>query len=83
MSMFHKKDKFRLLDLVKLKLVVKHILRSELILVKQDSSRLNSIESSLYTASCNVDIVECIFLLGKGFHPISMLFFVLYHCFML
>ena len=27
----------------------------------------------LYTVSCNVDIVECIILLAKGFRPINML----------
>ena len=40
-----------------------------MILVNQDSCRLNNIESSLYTASCNVDIVDCIIFIGKGIPP--------------
>ena len=68
--MFHNKDKFQPLDLVKLKLVVKHTFRSLLMLVKHDSCRLNSAESFLYTVSCNVAVVECIiFFIGKGIPP--------------
>ena len=37
--------------------------------VKQDSSRLNNTESFLFTASCTVDVVECIIFLGKGIPP--------------
>ena len=68
-SMFHNKDKFQLLDLVKLKLVMKHTLRSYLMLIKQDSCRLNNTDSFLYTVSYNVDIVECIIFIGKGIPP--------------
>ena len=38
-------------------------------LVKHDSCRLNNTESFLYTISCNVDIVECITVIGKGIPP--------------
>ena len=38
-------------------------------LVKQDSCRLNNTQSFLYKVSCNVDIVECIILIGKGIPP--------------
>ena len=38
-------------------------------LVKQDSCRLNNTESFLYTVSCNVDIVACILVIGKGIPP--------------
>ena len=63
--MFHNKDKYRLLDLVKIKLVMKHTLRSLLMLVKQDSCKLNNTGSFLYTVSCNGDTVECIIFVGK------------------
>ena len=46
-SMFNNKDKFWPIDIVKLKLVEKHTLRSLFILVKQDSCRLNNTESLL------------------------------------
>ena len=65
-SMFHNKDKFRLLNLVKIKLVMKHTLRSLLMLVKQDACRLNNTAPFLCTVSCNVDTVECIIFVGKG-----------------
>ena len=42
-------------------------------LVKHDSCRFNDTESFLYTFSCNVDIIECIIVIGKGIRPISML----------
>ena len=38
-------------------------------MVKQDSCRINYTESFLYTVSCNVDIVECIIVIGKGIPP--------------
>ena len=38
-------------------------------LVKHDSCRLINTESSLYTISCNVDTVECVFVIGKGIPP--------------
>ena len=38
-------------------------------LVKHDSCRLNNTESFLYTISCNVDIVACIIVIGKGIPP--------------
>ena len=68
-SVFHDKYKFLLLDLAKLKLVIKHTLGSLLILVKQDSCRLNNTASFLCTVFCNLDIVECIFVIGKGISP--------------
>ena len=54
-------------------------------LVKHDSCRLNNTESFLYTISCNVDIVECIIVIGKGIPPhtnanfclLSLFFFAL------
>ena len=54
------------LYLVKIKLVMKHTLRSILMLVKQDPCRLNNTGSFLYTVSCNVDTVECIIFVRKG-----------------
>ena len=55
-------------------------------LVKHDSCRLNNTESFLYNISCNVDIVECIIVIGNVFPPhkhanfrlLSFLFFAFY-----
>ena len=53
-------------------------------LVKQDSCRLNNTQSFLYKVSCNVDIVECIILIGKGIPPNKHhANFVFYHYFLL
>ena len=54
-------------------------------LVKHDSCRLNNTESFLYNISCNVDIVECIIVIGNVIPPrkhayfclLSFLFFAL------
>ena len=48
-------------------------------LVKHDSCRLNNTESFLYTISCNVDIVECIIVIGKGIPPHKYANFFFYH----
>ena len=40
-----------------------------MMLVKQDSCRLNNSESFLYNVSCNIDIVECNIFIGKGIPP--------------
>ena len=68
--MFHNKDKFRPLDLVKLKLVEKHTFRSQVMLVKQDLCRLNNTEH-FYILFCFLQcyIVECIIVIGKGIPP--------------
>ena len=50
-------------------------------LVKQDSCRLNNTESFLYTVRAMLTLLSVLFLLGKEFHSISMLFFVFYHFF--
>ena len=50
-------------------------------LVKHDSCRLNNAESLIYTISCNVDIVKCIFVIGKGIPSHKHANFVFYHYF--
>ena len=46
-------------------------------LVKHDSCRLNNTESFLYTISCNVDIGECIIVIGKWISPYKHAIFCL------
>ena len=40
-----------------------------MMLVKQDSCRLNNSESFLYNVSCNVDIVKFNIFIGRGIPP--------------
>ena len=81
--MFHNKGKFWLLDLVMLKLVMKHTLRSLLMVLKQDLCRLNNTESFYILLLAMLKLRSVLLLLGKGFRPISMLIFVFYHYFLL
>ena len=46
-------------------------------LVKHEACSLNNTESFLYTVSCNIDIVECIIVIGKDIQPIKHAIFCL------